>query len=240
MWFQSFVFCLVEIEKRIYILPVPIRYKIVELLRLRQIIAQRIAVKRVALFETPLFVSYFDKNAKNNPSFERENKSRDNDNKDAIEEDMRAVVAPNITKYFIPSKCLVTNALNAIIKTSIDWKVFCLTSSKGTVGSSSENGTNNVTAIEIVKHVINPSKNVKLIADEMIRFLSKDSADRHPIMSYPLNAKKQMEAPEKVFKMKKSINNLLKSTLTSFKTILLFNIQMDLRATLILIICFHK
>lgn len=81
----------------------------------------------------------------------------------------------------------------------------CLTSSKGTVGSSSEKGTNNVIAMERVKHAINPSKKVKLIASDTIRVRSTDSAERHPIISYPLNAKKQIEAPENVFEFEKNL-----------------------------------
>lgn len=86
----------------------------VELRKQIQLTAQIIVVKRRAVVETPLFVSYFDRKDKNNPSFEREKKSLDKDNSDPIEEDIKAVVAPMITKYRIPSKCLVTNALIVI------------------------------------------------------------------------------------------------------------------------------
>ena len=66
--------------------------------------------QRVALLVTPLFVSYFDKNLKSNPSFDRQKSNRDNDNRDAIVDDIRPETAPIITKYCIPSKCFVINA----------------------------------------------------------------------------------------------------------------------------------
>jgi len=67
-------------------------------------------LKIVALFVTPVLVSYLDRKENSNPSLERQNNNRDNDNRDAIAADINPHVAPNITKYCIPSKCLVTNA----------------------------------------------------------------------------------------------------------------------------------
>jgi hypothetical protein len=67
-------------------------------------------LKIVALLVTPVLVLYFDKKEKSNPSLERQNNKRDNDNKEAIADDINPHVAPVITKYCIPSKCLVTKA----------------------------------------------------------------------------------------------------------------------------------
>ncbi len=49
-----------------------------------------------------------------------------------------------------------------------------------------------------MKHATNPSKNVKLIPTATILVRSTHSEDRDPMMSYPLNAKKQIEAPENI------------------------------------------
>jgi hypothetical protein len=55
-----------------------------------------------------------------------------------------------------------------------------------------------VIAIELLKQASNPTKNVKLIPTGTIRLRFSLSAEINPIMSYPLNAKKQTEAPENI------------------------------------------